>query len=202
MTPARSAVDPRIERTRSVVVDATATLLAREGFERITIDAIAEQSGVARSTIYRHWPDRADLLAQGFAVVCSVEHTPDHGTLTEDLRHKGSMLANGLTEDAWGRMLPSLVGASAHDEDLERALLRFNADRRGDALELIQRSVDRGEVDADADITAALERFIGPFFLRHLMTHDPIDDVFVERQIAALCGDLGVVYEPPASTGT
>ena len=198
MTPTRTGVDPRIERTRSVVVDTTAELLAQEGFERITIDGIAEHSGVARSTIYRHWPDRADLLAQAFAVVCSIEQTPDHGTLAEDLRHKAAMLARGLNEEAWGRMLPSLVGASAHDEDLARALLRFNTDRRRDTLALVQRAVDRDDVRADADVTGALERFISPFFLRHLMTHEPIDDAFVERQIEAICVELGVVYEPPA----
>ena len=198
MTPARSTVDPRIQRTRSVVVDATAELLAREGFERITIDGIAEHSGVARSTIYRHWPDRADLFAQGFAVVCSVEHTPEHGTLSADLRHKATTLARGLTEQAWGRMLPSLVGASAHDEDLRRALMRFNADRRRDTLDLVQRAVDRGEVDQDADIHAALERFIGPFFLRRLMTQDPLDDDFVERQIESICREFGAGYAPPS----
>lgn len=104
-------VDPRIERTQALVVEAAAELLAERGFERITIDGIAERSGVARSTIYRHWPDRADLLGRAFGVVCSVEWTDDHGTLAADLRHKATMLADGLTNQAWGRMLPSLVGA-------------------------------------------------------------------------------------------
>jgi AcrR family transcriptional regulator len=197
-----SRVDPRIERTRGLVVDAAAELLAQEGFERITIDGIAEHSGVARSTIYRHWPDRADLLGQAFAVVCSVEHTPDHGSLVEDLRHKASMLVQGLTEESWGRMLPSLVGASAHDDDLRRALMDFNAQRRDDAIELIERGAARGEITTDVDPRGALERFIGPFFLRRLMTQDPLDAAFVELQLQAICRDLGAPYAPPTERPT
>ncbi len=198
MTPG-TRVDPRIERTRTLVVDAAAELLAQEGFERITIDGIAEHSGVARSTIYRHWPDRAELLGQAFAVVCSVEYTPDHGNLAEDLRHKGGMLARGLTDEPWGRMLPSLVGASAHDDDLRRALMDFNVDRRAEAIELIERAATRGEISVDADPRAVLERFIGPFFLRRLMTADPLDEQFLEQQIAHACAELGAPYEPPAA---
>lgn len=199
MTPARSGVDPRIERTRAVVVDAAAELLAEEGFERITIDGIAEQCGVARSTIYRHWPDRADLLGQAFSVVCSVEHTPDHGTLAADLRHKTTLLARGLTEERWGRMLPSLIGASAHDEDLQRALTEFNAKRRAEMRELFERAVERGEITGELDLEAATERLVGPFFLRRLMTEQPLDEEFVERQVRLGCEELGAPYAPPGS---
>lgn len=194
MTPTRSDVDPRIERTRTVVVDAAAQLLAEEGFERITIDGIAEQSGVARSTIYRHWPDRADLLGQAFSVVCSVDATPDHGNLADDLRHKTSMLARGLTGAAWGAMLPSLIGASAHDDDLRRALIGFNAQRRAEIHELFERAVARGEVGEDVDLVAAMERLVGPFFLRRLMTQESLDDDFVERQVRLACAEVGAPY--------
>lgn len=198
MSPSRTGVDPRIERTRAVVVDAAAELLAEEGFERITIDGIAEHSGVARSTIYRHWPDRADLLGQAFSVVCSIDDTPDHGELAADLRHKTTMLARGLTEESWGRMLPSLIGASAHDADLHRALKEFNERRRGEMLALLQRAVDRGEIPDDQDLVAAMERLVGPFFLRRLMTEQPLDDEFVERQVRMTCEQVGAPYSAPA----
>lgn len=192
-----TALDPRVERTHALVVAAAAELLADEGFERITIDGIAERSGVARSTIYRHWPDRADLLAQAFGVVCSVEPTGDHGSLVGDLRHKVGMLAHGLNEETWGRMLPSLIGAAEHDDDLRRALLRFNGDRRAETIELLERAVTRGEIDGDQDLAGALERFIGPFFFRRVMTHQPIDDEFIERQLRAVTAELGAPYTEP-----
>ncbi len=196
MTPS-TRVDPRVERTRAVVVKTAAELLAQEGFERITIDGIAEHSGVARSTIYRHWPDRADLLGQAFAVVCWVDDMPDHGNLVADLRHKLTMLAEGLTEEAWGAMLPSLIGASAHDDDLRRALIDFNSRRRGELGELFVRAVDRGEIDDEHDIPGVMERLVGPFFLRRLMSEDPLDPSFVERQLRSACAEVGARYSPP-----
>lgn len=190
-------VDPRIERTHALVVEAAAELLAEEGFERITIDGIAERSGVARSTIYRHWPDRAELLGKAFDIVCTTHEAPDLGSLVADLRYKVSQLAYGLTEETWGRMLPSLIGAAEHDDDLKRALLAFNAQRRAEALEVVQRAVDRGEVDGDLDLRGALERFISPFFLRRIMTDEPVDDALVERQLRSICDELAAPYTEP-----
>lgn len=193
------STDPRIERTRRVVVAAAAELAAEGGFARTTIDAVAERSGVARSTIYRHWPDRADLFAEAFDVVCSVPDAPDLGSLCADLRLKARHLAHGLSHETWGRILPSLVGAADHDDDLGRALRTFTSQRRAESLELVHRAVARGEIDGDpgVDLAGALERFVAPLFFRRLMTDLPIDDALVERQLRAICADLGAPYAEP-----
>lgn len=193
----RTRVDPRIEHTQALVVEATAELLATEGFERITIDAIAERSGVARSTIYRHWPDRAQLLVHAFMVVLDKEDTPDTGSLVGDFRVIANSFCAGMTNEDWGRMLPSLVGASAHDTDLRRALTEFHSARRDEAMALIRRAQERGEISGGIDVLAALERFAGPFFLRHLITGDPVDAEFAERQVEGVCRDVGAPYSPP-----
>ncbi|NND84469.1 MAG: helix-turn-helix transcriptional regulator, partial [Acidimicrobiia bacterium] len=71
---ANAPVDPRIERTKDVVLRAAFAVIGEVGFGGATIDAIAQKSGVARSTIYRHWPDRADLLIESMSrMVGSVE---------------------------------------------------------------------------------------------------------------------------------
>ena len=54
--------DPRIERTRTAVLDAASDLLAEAGVVGFNVDAVARRSGVARTTIYRHWPDANELL--------------------------------------------------------------------------------------------------------------------------------------------
>ena len=57
-TATAAASDPRIERTRQVVLDAALALVAESGYGAVTIEAVAARSGVAKSTIYRHWPGR------------------------------------------------------------------------------------------------------------------------------------------------
>src|SRR5262245_7599326 len=57
----RSATRPngRAERSRSLILDATRELLATEGGVRaLTVEAVAARSGVAKTTIYRRWPDK------------------------------------------------------------------------------------------------------------------------------------------------
>ena len=56
--------DPRIERTHRVVLDAAIEVIAEHGFAGTTIDAIASRSGVARSTIYRNWNGRTELMLE------------------------------------------------------------------------------------------------------------------------------------------
>jgi AcrR family transcriptional regulator len=186
MTTMEANVDPRIERTREVVVAATAALLVVAGFERITIEAIAEQSGVARSTIYRNWPDRADLFVEGFERLCAIESIPDLGSVEAELQAVGTMLTEGLENDEWGAALRSLIGSSAHDDELLAAQHRFSEQRRADVAEVFARGRARGEITSDAHDGDLVELFVAPFFFRHLMTPRRLNAELVERQVATL----------------
>lgn len=190
------ALDPRIERTQKVVLDAAVELLATEG-AAVTIDAIAERSGVARSTIYRHWPDRADLFAEAFGLVCAVGEIPDMGSFVGELRQRADLLAHGLSHEAWGRILPTIVGGADHDPDLRCALDSFTAMRRDEAIDVVKRAVERGEIDDEPGLESSLERFIAPFFFRRMMTGDPLDDDFLESQLRWVCAEIGAPYSPP-----
>ena len=176
-------LDPRVVRTRQLVVDATTELLVERGFERITIEAISEKTGIARSTIYRNWPDRADLYAEAFSRICAFETIPDLGSLADELALLAQELIAGFSDEAWGSVLPSLVGAAAHDEGLARAHRVFANERRAVVGEVFRRAAARGEIsDAfEPDVLAAT--FASGFFFQHFMVRLPLDDAFAARQI-------------------
>lgn len=189
-TAASAPIDPRTERTRHVVISATAALLAEAGFGRITIEAIAERAGVARSTVYRNWPDRADLLVEAWNELSRRPEPPDTGTVAGDLHDIGTELARGLSTSPWGCAVPSLVGAAAADDDLARAMRQIGSRRRAIIAAALRRGIDRGEVEPGADVDALAEQFVARFFYRHLMTRGALDDAFVADQVAvivALC---------------
>lgn len=186
-----ATVDPRVERTRSVVLRAAADLLAEEGFEQITIDGIAERSGVARSTIYRNWPDRARLLIEAFEVVCDFPPPPDTGSLASDLGAFARLLADGLANADWGRSLPSLIGAAAHDPELHRAMLAFNAERRAHVEAVVRRAVERGEVPRGTEIELPIIRFAAAFFFARLMTDRPLDEAYADEIVRRTLVELG-----------
>ena len=188
-------IDPRVARTRQVVLTAAADLLAEDGFERICIDAVAERSGVARSTIYRNWPDRTALFVEAFRALChggpaTVEAGPD---LRSDLEALGRHLISQFSSAPWENTVPSLISAAIHDDEMMRALSDFSAERRAEALAIRHRAVDRGEISRPERWDGALERFVAPFFTRRLVTKLPLDDAFLESQVEAALVELGAV---------
>lgn len=190
-------IDPRVVHTRRLVIDAAADLLTTEGFANLTIDAIAARSGVARSTIYRHWPDRAELLISVFdSVGSTAEPANPTGPLHCELRLTGTSLARGLSEQRWGQILPSLVGAASHDDEVRRALKVFGRARRAESAEIFMAAIERGEIDGNVDPICEAERFAGPFFLRRLVTADTLNHEFIETQVRVTCLSLGANYEP------
>lgn len=55
-------VDARVARTHATVLRTATDLLVEGGPSTVTVDAIVARSGVAKSTIYRHWDSRDDIL--------------------------------------------------------------------------------------------------------------------------------------------
>ncbi len=179
-------LDPRVAYTRSVVLDATVSILAEQGFERLTVEAVADRSGVARSTIYRNWPDRKDLLTDGFEQMCSFDEVPDLGSMEAELRFVAEQLQHSLNNDEWAQALPSLVGAAHHDDGLTEAQRLFAERRQEITGKIFNRAAARGEISEGHDPGHLAELFAAGFFFRFLMTRVPIDDAFVDAQVAAI----------------
>lgn len=186
MGAAKNHLDPRVAHTRSVVLEATVAILAEQGFERLTVEAVAERSGVARSTIYRNWPDRKDLLTDGFEQMCSFDQIPDLGSMEEELRFVANELKQSLYNAKWAQALPSLVGAAHHDVGLTDAQRLFAERRQSIIGQIFERAAARGEIATGHDPHHLAELFAAGFFFRFLMTRAPIGETFVDDQINAI----------------
>ena len=179
-------VDPRIERTRNVVLDATAALIGEVGFGRTTIEAVAERSGVARSTIYRHWPDRTDLL--GEAIDCKIAHVPfpQTGDLREDLVTLLLELTARLGSPTAGPMLMSLIAEARRDPKMDALQERFTTARFGRLRSILTAAADRGDLPAGVDVDQLSEDIIAPVFFRAFIRRSPLDQEWVEQHIDRL----------------
>lgn len=183
--------DPRTIRTRQIVVAATVELLLEVGFERITIDSIAERSCVARSTIYRNWPSRADLFIDAFTSMKAALRTVDTGSLRDDLHAQMQLLAQGLREAEWSRLLPSLVSAADQDPELQAAFDAFADARRAGLREIFARGVDRGEILPVEELELVLDRLAGVLFFRRLFGNREISEDLVSRLADAALVEVG-----------
>lgn len=185
-------LDPRVAHTRNVVLAATVAELTDVGFERVSIDAIAERSGVARSTIYRNWTDRETLLAEAFRIICAggPADIPPTDDVRQDLSNLGRLLATQLASEHWDRTVPSLISAATHDDSMGELLADFAAERAEESQAILARAVERGEIAHFEGLNAVMERFVAPFFFRRLLTRRPLDDEFVESQVEAALAQL------------
>lgn len=175
--------DPRVERTRSRTLDAAFQLLGDEGVEGATVERIADCAGVHKTTIYRHWPEREMLLAEALETHLDPPPAPDTGSLRGDLVAAMRGLARTITTPPWSVLLPSLIAAAAHDDRLAELHGTFTRRRRDATMAVIERGQERGEIAADVDASHLVDLLAGAVIYRRLMTHEPVDDAYVEAHV-------------------
>ena len=175
----RSGADPRVARTRAVVLEAARKLLVEEGADAVTALRVSEATGRARTTIYRHWPDRKDLLRDTVAL----EEAEPQVELTGDTRID---LLTLLT--AMGEQMGRRRGARMMAVALDRSGLRGEAggphremvSRRMDPLRaVIAAGIGAGHLPAGLDVDAAVARLAGPPFFRAVFLRQPISPEFL-----------------------
>ena len=134
-----------LDSSRDLVLrEAALALLAEVGYDRLTMDAVAARARAAKTTIYRRWRDKAELVVDSLNSLKGVPNIPDTGSLRDDLR----ALAESITsaEGQFGaQMTIGMVNALAHDAELRRVFgEKFIAPRMAGFRTVLERAVVRG----------------------------------------------------------
>lgn len=172
----------RSARAHDAVVKATRELLNEGGLQSATIDAIADRSGVSKATIYKHWPSRIAVAAEAFSVALADSiPTADTGNIVDDLTQQVRNVSGFYTSSA-GRVFVELIAASVNDAAGSEYLHRYFLDgRKKRVAEIWQRAVDRGEVDAAADVEMVTDVLFGPMVLRLVTGNAKFDTEQAEK---------------------
>lgn len=168
-------MDPRIQRTRDNVLAAALSVLAEGGFAQFSMEAVAEASGVAKSTLYRHWPTRLALLRDALEGLnrqpqVASEPGPARARVERLLEH----LAAALSDSVLSACIPALIEAAEHHPEVAGFLHQYSDRRRSALTEVIRDAVDAGEFPAHLDPELAALALSGPIFYRRLMTTTPL----------------------------
>jgi AcrR family transcriptional regulator len=143
--------------------EAALVLLAEVGYDRLTMDAVAARARAAKTTIYRRWPGKAELVVDALTSLKGAPEIPDTGSLRQDLR----VLAESITsaESRFGAQVTiGMVSALARDAELRRVFReKFIAPRMAGFRTVFERAVARGEMPAghDLDLLARLFPALG-----------------------------------------
>jgi AcrR family transcriptional regulator len=175
---------PRSLQAQRAVLNAVQALVDKGGYPAATMEAIAARSGVAKTTIYRWWPNRPSLVVDLlFQVAAEVAPPPAGADPVGALRTELRLVAEAI-DGLPGRILLSLLGETQHDEEVHKALMdRLFTPRRKATAKVIRQAQDSGELQPDVPPLVAVDLLFGPLFYRKFVLHQSVSGTF-EKQVA------------------
>lgn len=172
-------VDQRVARSKERVLAETYRLLIEEGLGGVSVDEVSRGSGVAKTTIYRHWPTRSALLLDACSRMSVPTSPPTTGRLEDDLSMLAAGVADQLNKANWPSVLPSIIDAAERDPEVARLHTELHAGNMRPFFQVIDEAKRRGEIAADRDAARLVSVIVGPLFYRRWFSKEAIDDVFV-----------------------
>jgi AcrR family transcriptional regulator len=178
---ARRPGRPRSEKARKAVLRSTLALLKRVGFDELSIESVAARAGVGKATVYRWWPNKAELVIAAFVSAVEPELRifstgPGLESIHQQMRRWAVIYRGPL-----GQIVATVVGAGQSQPEILRAFRsHWIEPRRVEARRLLRRAIKQGEIRADLDPDAVLDLLYGPLYIRFLLKHAPLNRTFVD----------------------
>ena len=143
---------PRDERIDREVVSAVLHALREGGYRAVTIEGIARRVGRARTSLYRRWPSKRNLVAYAVLNEMGLDPAADTGSIEGDLESAARTLSSAFAGPL-GQALAGLVADMALDASLATTIRRqVLAARRKSMRDALQRAEARGEVQGGLDV--------------------------------------------------
>jgi AcrR family transcriptional regulator len=168
---ARARSDVREE----AILLATMALLGEVGYDRMTVEAVAERAKASKATVYRRWSGKAELVATAvrrYAGTALAPLEPTGDPRTDLLALLNVLRASLLGQDA--ALILGLLGAMRHDTELARTVRQAVLDHKHEAFAALLPAADHAWL---AELTSAA------LLSRLLVTGEPLDDEFLAKLV-------------------
>jgi AcrR family transcriptional regulator len=178
------------ESARAKMLAAATDVVLDAGVDGFSVDEVARRSGVAKTTIYRHFSSAKELLVAALDRIMKAPPTPDTGSLREDLLEYLASVRPGFADATSRRLFFEIYSASARDAELRELQQTLMRARAGPTKAIFDNAQARGELSADLDYPTMLEIVQGPFIIRSMFRPETLVDVDLEaladRMLTAL----------------
>lgn len=187
----------RTARVRAAAIEATLAELVEFGYAALTLEGIARRAGVHKTTLYRRWGTREELVLEAMLERAGKHiSVPDTGSLREDLKELARTAAANAASPDVAAMARAVAAESPRDSKLAAANSRFWAERLALDAVIVERAMERGEVAAGSDPAQVIESVLGPIHLRLLLTGEPVDRAFLDGVVDAIVDGIGLGQGP------
>jgi AcrR family transcriptional regulator len=146
---------PRSDRSHQAILQATLELLAEVGFDAMSIEAISARAGVGKTTIYRRYQSKEELIADAIESIRQEIVLPDTGNLDTDIDELIQNAAQIVLSPLGRQTVATIVSSAAHNPQFARIYqTKYLEPRRRDFAIVIERAKARDEIlpDADSDL--------------------------------------------------
>ena len=187
-------IDPRVARTITRVMDVAEELLMEGGPNAVTIDAVVARSGVAKTSVYRHWASREALLVDLFwHVAPQVELSELARTAAgphERVRAATRAIAESIADDRWERLLPALLMLKLRSGSIADVERRIREEMVATVGAVLSELVDEHRLTLPAPLPQSIHLLLGPLIMARLIGSFPVDQAFADQvadQFLAAC---------------
>jgi len=188
IAPENQELDERVRKSKEAVLATTHQLMSEAGLGGVSIDAVSKRSGVAKTTIYRHWPSRSALLLDACSKMGAKLEAPDTGSLKSDMTALATTMAGRLKSARWATIIPSVIDAAERDPEIASLHSRLHAGFMAPLRLVIERAQQRGELPRNQNPSYLIAAMVGPLFYRRWFSREPLDDQFIKSVVERAIG--------------
>ncbi|WP_367046546.1 TetR/AcrR family transcriptional regulator [Streptomyces sp. Je 1-332] len=190
-TPARRG-RPRSEGADARILAAAHDMLMERGYERYSIDEVAQRAKVAKTTLYRRWPTKDHLIVAVVAKIQDDVPVADTGDIRHDLVTYLEAVVAGLdrmrrvgasTDGPSAGLVAELVAAAARHADVGEAVRAVFARRNALPIALLETARARGDLNPDARPDLLFDELAGAIYYRLLITGEPFGGDYASRLV-------------------
>lgn len=184
---ARPAPRPRTggrsARVVAEVLSATLELFAEQGYAGLSVEAVAARAGVNKTTIYRRWPTKADLVGAALLELRGQDaEPPNTGSLRDDLLEVLRRWAERMMTPRHRAISQAFV-LSSKDPDMQALVRRMREERPAIPKVVFERAFARGELPKGSDTQLIAATLLGTIHNRAHWKHDPIEESFLRALV-------------------
>jgi AcrR family transcriptional regulator len=172
----------RSDEARAAILKAALELLDELGYAALSMEAIADRSGSAKTTIYRWWPSKAAVVLDAYihtrARQIAVKST---GELSSDLERFVAATCRALQETSAGPAMAALMAESQNDPKIAQVFRdTWIESRRAVLKRILKEGLARGELRNGVDLEVVADCIYGPIWYRLLNRHGPLNTAFAK----------------------
>lgn len=166
----RKAGRPRSAQAHRAILEATLEVFAEVGLQGLSIEAVAEQAGVGKTTIYRRWSSKEDMLKEALDLVHESLPIPDTGNIRDDLLSMTRLAQAILSGNSlMGKLVLKLIAEMKTRPEIYRVFTaKLMEPRIRQFRQIIERAQQRGELRSDLDVMPILYQVFSSLLYSHL----------------------------------